>query len=152
MKWILAAVLAWSGAALAQVADPATGTWKLNPARSKLGTAPVPKSWTVTIEATADGEKVDSEMVSADGNTVTSHFEAKFDGKNYPLEGSPNADTVALKRTNASTIKRIDKKDSKIVREVTRVMAKDGRSFTATVKTKDAKGKPITLMAVYEKQ
>jgi len=45
---------------------------------------------TITFEQSADGLK----MKTPSGY----HYDAKFDGKDYPLEGSRQVDRVALKR------------------------------------------------------
>jgi len=48
-------------------------------------------------------------------------YTANFDGKDYPLAGVPNADTVSLKRIDTRTTERTDKKDGKVVQTLTRV-------------------------------
>src|SRR5207302_7759405 len=72
----------------AQATDPRVGTWKLNVAKSKFDPGPAPQSQTLKIEPSGKGEKVTSEVVSADGKRTTSTYTANFDGKDYPLSGS----------------------------------------------------------------
>ena len=46
---------------------------------------------------------------------------------------------------------RTDKKDGKVVQTLTRVVAKDGKSFTATSKGTNAKGEAIYNVLVWDK-
>jgi hypothetical protein len=137
----------------AQGADPRTGTWKLNVAKSKFSPGPPPKSQTLRIEPAAPkGEKVVSEMVGGDGNTVKVEYTAQFDGKDYPVTGSPNADMLSLKRVNARTTERTDKKGGKTTLRYRRVVSADGKTMTVTVKGKNAAGETVNNTAVFEKQ
>jgi len=137
----------------AQGKDPRIGTWKLNVAKSKYDPGPAPQSQTLKVDAVGKGEKITSETVTADGKKVTVTYTANFDGKDYPLTGSAlGADKVSLKRIDARTTERIDKKDGKPVVTIRRVVSADGKTMTATVKGTNAEGKPINNVAVFEKQ
>jgi len=105
------------------------------------------------VDAVGKGEKITSETVTADGKKVTVTYTANFDGKDYPLTGSAlGADKVSLKRIDARTTERIDKKDGKPVVTIRRVVSADGKTMTATVKGTNAEGKPTNNVAVFEKQ
>ena len=149
---VFAAGAALTAGARADESDPATGTWKLNVAKSKFSPGPGPKSITLKIEASADEQKVTAEGVYADGKSNTIEYTAKFDGKDHPIKGSPVADTVSLKRIDDRTIERTDKKDGKVVQTRTRVMSEDGKTFTVTMKGTNAKGQQVHSVAVFEKQ
>jgi len=137
----------------AQASDPRVGTWKLNVAKSKYNPGPAPQSQTLTIEPVGKGEKVTSEAVSADGKRTTTTYTANFDGKDYPLSGSLlGADKVSLKRINARTTERIDKKDGKPVMTLKRVVSQDGKTMTVTTKGTNAEGKPVNNVVVFDKQ
>jgi hypothetical protein len=138
--------------ASAQPSQASIGTWKLNVAKSKFS-GPAPKSLVVKFEPSGkDGVKLSSEGVSADGNKTGGGYTAKYDGKDYPLAGSPVADTLSLKRIDANTTERTDKKNGKVVQTLTRTMAKDGKSFTVAVKGTNPKGEPVNNLMVFEKQ
>jgi hypothetical protein len=146
-------VALWSAAAQsqAQAADPMVGTWTLDPARSKFSPGPAPKSVTLTFSETADGMKQTSDAVLPDGQTIHQEATAKADGKDYPLSGSPVADTVSFTRKgNART--RVDKKGGKIVMTYDGVLSADGKTFTVEVKGTDAKGQPVSNSVVYVKK
>jgi hypothetical protein len=132
--------------------NPMIGTWKLNLAKSKYTPGPAPKSLTVKIEQAGDGVKVTSEGVDGEDKPIAIEFTANYDGKDYPITGSQMANTVSLKRTGPRTARRIDKKDGKVVQTGSRVVAKDGKSYTFTTKGKNAKGQRFHNIAVYDKQ
>ena len=137
----------------AQASDPRIGTWKLNVAKSKYNPGPAPQSQTLKVEASGKGEKVTSEVVGADGKRTTSTYTANFDGKDYPLSGSlVGADKVSLKRVDARTTERTDKKDGKAVMTLKRVVSPDGKTMTVTSKGTNAEGKPVNNVVVFDKQ
>ena len=68
---------------------------------------------------TVEGEKVTAEFVNADGSRTTNQYTAKFDGNDYPLTGSQMADTVTLKRIDARTTERTDKKGGTVAQTLT---------------------------------
>jgi hypothetical protein len=136
----------------AQAADPRVGTWKLNVAKSKYSPGPPPQSQTLKVEAAGKGEKVISEQVTGDGKTIKTEYTANFDGKDSPITGALNSDTVALKRINARTTDRTDKKDGKVTLRFHRVVAADGKTMTVTIKGKDAQGRDVNNTVVFEKQ
>ena len=104
----------------AQMSDPRIGTWKLNVEKSKYSPGPAPQSVMVKVEPAGQGEKTTTDFVNADGTRTTTEYTANFDGKNSPLTGSQfGADMVSLKRINAQTTERTDKKGDKVVRVLT---------------------------------
>jgi len=146
---VLLVALAWN---LAAAADEQSGTWKMNPEKSKYSPGPTAKSVTLTIEADENHYKVNAEGVDGNGNPTHVQFDAKFDGKDYPATGLPVGDMVSLKRINASTIQVEQKKDGKTVMTVTSVVSKDGKTRTSTFKGKDAQGHDVSNVVVYDKQ
>lgn len=113
---------------------------------------PPPKSQTLTIEPSGQSEKVTSETTGADGARVVAVYTAAYDGKDYPLTGSNVADTVSLKRTDARTSERTDKKAGKVVQTLTRVVSADGKTMTVTIKGTNAQSQPMNNVVVFEKQ
>jgi hypothetical protein len=133
-------------------ADEHSGTWKMNPAKSNYSPGPAPKSITVKIVSDADNMKLTSDGIDAAGKPTHVEYTAKFDGKDYPITGIPNADTVALERLDASTIRSTTKKGDQVVMTVTSVISKDGKTRTATFKGKNAEGLDVNNVVVYDKQ
>ena len=147
-----AAILFMGFALSAQAADPLVGTWKLNVAKSTYSPGPAPKSLTAKIEAAGEGEKVTADGVRGDDTPIQVVYTAQYDGKDHPITGSPMADTVSLKRLDANTTERTDKKGGKVTQTLTRKVSSDGKTMTVTYKGTDAEGRPINNLAVLEKQ
>jgi hypothetical protein len=80
-----------------------SGVWKLNPAKSKYSPGPGPKELTETIVLSTKRYKVDANGTAADGKPMHIEFDAKFDGKDYPMIGVPWADTLSVKWIGADT-------------------------------------------------
>jgi hypothetical protein len=137
--------------ASAFAADAVVGTWKLNVAMSKFsGTAP--KSGTRMYTETADGTALDQKMVGADGKETSMHTTIKYDGKDYPITGNPNADTVAAKVLDAHTTHFTLKKGGKVTGSVHRVLAADGKTLTVNNKGTHPDGKAYDDTLVFDKQ
>jgi hypothetical protein len=147
---VSAMALLVSGAVLA--ADNWIGSWKLNAEKSKYSPGPGPKSLTVKFEQTPDGVKFSSEGVDADGKPSHSEFVSKFDGKEVPYTGNPNADMCSPKRINADSYNNPWKKDGKPTMTSHVVVSKDGKSLTVHQTGKNAKGEPVNTTVVFDKQ
>lgn len=142
------AVVAIGGTAFAQSA----GTWKLNLEKSKYTGGQAPKSTTLLYEPAGAGIKVTVDQMPAEGPAIHYAYSANFDGKDVPVVGSPNGDTAARTRLDATTTKLVNKKDGQIMSTMTLVDSADGKTLTVTTTGKDAKGKAIDSVAVYDKQ
>ena len=133
-------------------ADQQSGTWKMDPAKSTYSPGPAAKSITLKIESDGDNINYSSDGIDASGNPTHVEYTAKYGGRNYPVTGSSNADTVALKRIDSNTIQSIMKKDGQVVMTVTSVVSEDGKTRTSTFKGKNAKGQDVNNILVYNKQ
>ena len=136
----------------AQAIDARMGTWKLNVAKSKYSPGPAPQSVTMKVEAAGQGEKSTTEGVNAAGTATMTEYTANYDGKDYPMTGSQNADTVSLKRIDARTMERTDKKGDKVALTSTRVVSEDGKTMTVTTKGTNAQGQAVDNVTIWEKQ
>jgi len=131
--------------------DVNMGTWKLDEAKSKIA-AGAPKNTTVVYEAAGDSVKVTVDGVDADGKPSHNEWTGKFDGKDYPLTGDPTADTRSYKRINDHTLALTNTKDGKVTTTGRITVSADGKTRTVTTSGKDASGKKIDSIAVYNKQ
>ena len=131
--------------------DSQVGVWHLNVAKSKYSPGPGPKSGTTKIEAAGAGTKVTVDQVAADGAKVHYEFTANYDGKDAPVTGNPNADTVARTRIDAATVQTISKKGGKVTLTQTSAVSSDGKTRTVTTKGVNASGQQVNNVAVYEK-
>ena len=135
-------------------ADPSIGTWKLNVAKSKFADASMaPKSATTKIEATADGGvKVTVDNVGSDGKPVHYTYTAKYDGKDYPVKGDSNRDSISITKKDDYTHQITSKLAGKVTSTATVVYSKDGKTRTVTVSGTNAQGQSGTNVQVYDKQ
>jgi hypothetical protein len=80
-------------------------------------------------------------------------YSAKFDGKDYPATGiEGGADTVSIRRIDANTIEATQKKDGKIVMLILSKVSKDGKTRTSTWSGRNAEGKDVHNVVVFDKQ
>jgi hypothetical protein len=145
------AVMLLSGSAVL-AADNWIGTWKLDVAKSKFSPGPAPKSLTLTFAATPEGVKFSSEGVDAEGKPNQSEYASKFDGKEVPYKGNPNADTSSPKKIDDSSFENTWKKNGKVTITVHAVVSKDGKTLTVHQKGKNAKSEAVDSTVVFDKQ
>jgi hypothetical protein len=93
--------------------DPFTGLWIFSTERSNLST-PAPRGWMQQINATSAEVKVREEIIRSDGSQTVVTVQARFDGKDYPVSGSPAADTIAYTRVDANHIAGTGKKNGSV--------------------------------------
>ena len=148
---VLAVVLPVSGLS-AQAADPVIGTWELNLAKSKYSPGPPPKSQTRTYEVAGQAVKFSAKGVDAEGKPTLVQYTASYDGKDYPITGNPDAETISLKRIDSFTAESTLKKAGKVVITTRRVISKDGKVMTLTSKGTNAKGETLNNMLVFDKR
>jgi hypothetical protein len=137
---------------VALAADNWLGTWKLNVAKSKYSPGPGPKSLTLKFEATADGIKVTSDGVDSEGSATHGEYVSKFDGKDVPWEGNPNADTASAKRIDDNSYENIWKKDGKVTITAKAVVSKSGKTLNITQTGTDSKGRTVNHTLVFDRQ
>jgi len=149
----IVATTIWSGVPVTgQAPDPQLGTWVLNLAKSTFKPGPPPRSQTRTFESTDRGVKYTLDGIDANGKPTHVEYIANFDGKDYPLTGAPDSDTIALKRIDAYTLDVTLKKNGKVVFTGKRMISKDGKTATVTNKGINAEGQPIDNVLVFDKR
>jgi hypothetical protein len=146
------AILVSTSALIAQTQDRAIGTWKLNLAKSNYAPGPPPASLTVTLEVAGRGLRVTSRGEEADGRPIHIEFVANLDGKNYPVTGARDYDTVVLRRIDASTIESQRKRIGLVVQRVRLAVSKDGKVLTTVTTGSEASGRKIKNVAVFDRQ
>jgi hypothetical protein len=133
-------------------ADPMLGTWGLNLARSRYYPGPAPKSQVRVYETSDEGTKETVTTVSADGETVKVIFPGIYDGRDYPVTGSSQYDTIALHRIDDYTAEAILKHAGRDIATARRIVASDGKTMTITVKSANSQDASTDIVAVYDKQ
>jgi len=147
----LAAIVATTGGTAA--ADHWLGTWKLNLAKSRYNPPEMaPKSQTIRRESSDGGLKIVTDGVDAQGKPTHNEYSAKFDGKDYPWTGQVNADTISLLRIDDDYYEAIWKLKGDVTITSNTVVSKDGQTLTTTQSGKDAQGRVVLNMTVYDRQ
>jgi hypothetical protein len=147
-----ALVFVLPGVRPAAQSDPLIGTWVLNIAKSKYNPGPAPKSETRTYVMAGQDIRASSKVVDADGKPVSSEWTVNYDGKDHPITGVPDADSLSIKRIDAFNYEFTQKKAGKVVSTGTRVISRDGKVLTISTKGTNAKGQAFTDVEVYDKR
>src|SRR5512132_3285671 len=120
-------------AGVVSAADPFSGTWKLNVAKSKYTPGPAPDSGTVTINSDGSKSSVKSES-SFQGKPITTSYDAKLDGTPAPITGSQVADTIVITKAGERVRALKTMKGATIVAESRARLSADGKVLTVTGK------------------
>ena len=150
---LLLAVLGLVGALCA--ADPFVGTWKVDLAKSRTSyplEIPLQGSFTTKVEEQGKGIKVVEDLTWADGNAIQRRWSAKYDGRDYPVEGDPRMDAISLKKANPNTIDYVVKKSGKQFASGEWVVSKNGKTSTNIGRTKANEGPIYTYDFFLKKQ
>jgi hypothetical protein len=132
--------------------DPQLGTWKLDAKRSTFNFGPVPRSETRVFTMAGENLKFTSDGFDAGGKPWHSEYIAKLDGKDYPISGSQDFDSISLKRVSPFVLEVTMKKAGKVVITGTRVISKDGKTATVTNTRTDAKGQKVSNVQIFVKR
>jgi hypothetical protein len=148
----LIAAFALSAAPAATPANPVLGTWKLNIAKSTFTPGPGWRSQTRTYRAVPRGVSVNWTGVGASGEAMNVSFISRLDGKDYPMVGSANYDTLNAVQVDAFTVKSEEKRDGKVVGIALRRVSKDGKVLTITDEGTNRKGEKFSQVLVFDRQ
>ena len=127
------------------------GMWKLNLAKSKFNSGPLPE--TITIHTwwwDGDSLKHKAERVNQKGETVSvgGLWTAKFDGKDR-LIGGDGESKVNMKRIDAFTTEMTEGAPGRPMSLFKQGVSKDGKALTITRKTE---GKDVEDILVHDRQ
>jgi hypothetical protein len=114
---------------------PTSGTWLMQQPDNISDEAS-----TIVLEQTSDGLA----MSAGSGE----HYLAKFDGKDYPDQGTTETDVVSLRHMDARTIEETDKLKGKVVSVNRLSLSPDGKTLNVSVQLPNGR----TQSLVFEKQ
>jgi len=151
---VLIIVAAAGGApyAAAAGADPVVGTWQLNVSKSTFTAGQAIKSQTRTYAQSGPTLTLDMKTVGPDGKESTTHTTYEFNGKDAPVTGNPDYDTLLPKRVNSNTAEFTLKKGGKTVGTTSRTVSKDGGTLTSKTKITTATGEKSENVLVFDKK
>ena len=130
----LALVAGGASQAPAQTAaNPFVGLWQLDRVKSQFDPGPPPERRVTWFQVAGDSWTHVREQDDGFGSTQQMKYTAKFDGKDYPVQGSA-LDTVSLKRVGERTIERIGKVRGGPVETMTLTVSADGNTLTIKAK------------------
>ena len=146
------AAVVMTATAVAAEPDPILGTWQLNASKSTFTAGPALKSQTRTYALSGPSLTVAIKTVAADGKETTTHSMYQLDGKDYPVTGSPDYDSISGKQVDARTATVTLKKGGKAVGTTTRTVSKDGKQMTSKTNLTTATGEKSESVMVFDKQ
>jgi hypothetical protein len=142
-----AVVLAVFFASKAFAQDPGLGTWTMNREKSTFSPGPAPQSMTATYESIGVGVRTTVEGIGAKGRPFMTRCTVYVDGQEWPITGSPVANTVSFRRIDANTVERTDRMNGRFVQAVTRIISPDGLSAMVI-----EKGDTVYNVVIFDKQ
>jgi hypothetical protein len=144
--------LAASASRAQSVDDPVLGTWRLNVERSRFTPGPGWRSQVRTYRATPDGVSVSWSGVDAGGAAMQVSYTYAYDGRDYPMVGSANYDTLNAVRVDARTVRSEEKRGGVIVGIAVRSVSPDGRVLTITDAGTNRRGLAFSQTLVFDRQ
>lgn len=149
-----ALVSAASGVVIAgaPAADPVIGTWKLDAAKSTFTGGPALKSHTRTYSQSGQSIALVMKSTSADGKEVTTRMTYQLDGKDHPVTGNPDFDSISGQQVDSNTARFTQKKGGKMVGTSDRTVSKDGKTLHVKTSLTTAKGENSESVLVLDKQ
>jgi hypothetical protein len=138
--------------AAAAGADPVVGTWQLNVSKSTFTAGQAIKSQTRTYSQSGPTITLDMKTVGADGKESTTHTTYEFNGKDAPVTGNPDYDTLLPKRVDSNTAEFTPKKGGKTVGTTSRMVSKDGGTLTSKTKITTATGEKSENVLVFDRK
>lgn len=132
--------------------DPVIGTWRLNATKSTFTSGPALKSQTRTYSQNGQRIALVMKSTSADGKETTSETMYQLDGKDYPVTGSPDFDSLSAQQVDPQTAKFTLKRGGKAIGTTTRTVSKDGKTLTSKMKLTSASGGETDHVLVFDKQ
>jgi hypothetical protein len=154
VRAVLAIVATAGGVAFAAapVPDPVVGTWQLNVSKSTFTAGQPIKTQTRTYSQSGRNISLDTKTVGADGKAATTHTTYQFNGKDAPVTGNPDYDSLTPKRVDHHTARFVLKMGGKAVGTTTRTVSKDGATLTVKTKLTTATGEKSENVLVFDKQ
>ena len=138
--------------AFAADSDPVVGTWQLNVAKSTFTAGSAPKSQTRTYTQSGSSITLVMKTVGADGKESTLKTTYQLDGKNYPVTGAPDYDSLSAKQLNPHTASFTRKKAGKAVGRTSRTVSHDGKQMTSKLSMTSAKGEQSESVLVFDRK
>jgi hypothetical protein len=155
MRKLVVLLLALGLAGVVYADSPFAGTWKMNPAKSKIASDPTaPKAETVMVTESNDTRDVTVQGTDVNGKDFTEHFTHPLSGGavKYLEGGATDGSTESVKQVNANTMHATFMKDGKELGTERITVSPDGKTMRIVEKGTSPDGKPFSAEFVFEKQ
>jgi hypothetical protein len=148
----LIAVAGRASVASAADSDPVVGTWQLNASKSTFSAGPAIRNQTRTYSQSGDKITLVMTTTGADGKEVTTHTTYQLNGKDFPVRGTPDYDSLSAKRVDNNTAEFTLKKAGKEIGITSRTVSKDGKTLTAKTNVTTAAGEKSENVLVFDRK
>jgi hypothetical protein len=128
------------------------GTWQLNAARSKFTPGPPYRNQTRVYERHEKGVKATIKTTYSDGHTTDVEYIADYDSLEYPVTGSPDYDSIKLKRVDAYTAEAVLGHAGKVFATARRTISEDGMTMTIIFEVTLLAGSRVNNVMVYDRR
>ncbi len=146
---VIALGCAHSDASKIMVEQGFAGTWQLNREQSDI--PPVTKSQVLVIETDGVFVRMRETLVNDKDETLTISVNGNLDGLDYPVSGTPFADTVSYRLLRPNTIQGVAKKNGAVIVTETAVLSEDGKTIRVTYESCDGQGHCLTSHGFFER-
>ncbi len=121
-------------------------------AAGPAGSHAISGSWRMTkVDSASENALLVTYKCSAEGLTMSMRtgqsYDAKFDGKDYPVKGDPGGSMVSVKMVTDHSIEETTKRDGKVVAVNYMTVSADGKTLTVKSENKE-QGGSVTFVAV----
>jgi hypothetical protein len=127
------------------------GTWQLDVARSKFSPGPAYRNQIRMYERHDDGVKATIKTTYPDGHTTDVEYIADYDSLEYPVTGSPDYDSIKLKRVDMYTAEAVLGHAGKEFATARRTISADGKTMTIVFQV-DLAGSRVNNVMVYDRR
>ena len=147
----LSVLLITCAAALADVAN-LSGTWSLNPDRSRFGSNPHPAGVILTIQHNEPSLKYSGTVnQSSEGHAIDFQFDGAIDGKPYTIKEDRGDRTTTFRRVSDRVIESVSKwSDGELKSTIT--ISGDGKTLERRMNFRDREGKKRDWTEIYERK
>ena len=123
--------------------DAIMGVWQADLKRSRFS-GDAPQAHSRKYEPAGEGYKLSVEGLSAKGKRISWEYTANYDGKDYPVKGSPTVDTISLTQVDDRTTLGIFKKGGLPAACYKRTILPDQALEILTAGADDGSGSPYS--------
>jgi hypothetical protein len=108
-----------------------TGRWTLDSHASRFS-MPSPLEWTLDLSAHETGMTAEENLTQADGTALRVTFAPEFDGRDYPVQGSPIMDVISIVRRSERLLEVSARKAGAISMRDTTEVSEDGQTLVVS--------------------